>query len=128
MTAMNTPYQLLGGEPGLRKLANTFYDIMDSLPEAAEIRAMHGGDLDEIKEKLFEYLSGWMGGPPLYFQRYGTVCLTAPHKPYAIGSSHRDQWLMCMERALEQVGASDEVRAMLHEPLLQLADIVRNKA
>src|SRR5690554_3690611 len=65
MTAMNTPYQLLGGEPGLRKLANTFYDIMDSLPEAAEIRAMHGGDLDEIKEKLFEYLSGWMGGPPL---------------------------------------------------------------
>lgn len=127
MTAMNTPYELLGGEPGLRELADTFYDLMDTLPEAAEIRAMHGRSLDEIKDKLFEYLSGWMGGPPLYFERYGTVCLTTPHKPYAIDSSHRDQWLLCMERALEQVGASDEVRAMLKEPMFQLADIVRNK-
>ena len=123
---MNTPYQLLGGEPGVRALANAFYDAMDQLPEAAEIRAMHGSDLDGIKDKLFEFLSGWMGGPPLYFQRTGTICLTAPHKPFAINAAHRDQWLRCMERALEDVGASEEVKGMHKEPLFQLADIVRN--
>ncbi|HLS97596.1 MAG: group II truncated hemoglobin [Porticoccaceae bacterium] len=123
---MNTPYQLLGGEAGVRALANAFYDAMDRLPEAAEIRAMHGANLDEIKEKLFEFLSGWMGGPPLYFQRKGTICLTSPHKPFAINAAHRDQWLRCMDEALEAVGASAEVKAMLKEPMFQLADIVRN--
>lgn len=123
---MNTPYELLGGEDKLRELASAFYDAMDELPEAAEIRRMHADNLDEIKEKLFEYLSGWMGGPPLYFDRQGTICLTAPHKPFAISARHRDQWLLCMDRALDSVGASDEVKAMLKDPMYQLADIVRN--
>jgi hemoglobin len=123
---MQTPYELLGGEEKIRELANAFYDAMDRLPQAAGIRQMHGENLDVIKEKLFEYLSGWMGGPPLYFKNHNTICLTTPHKPFAIKAEHRDQWLLCMDQALEEVGASDEVRAMLKEPLYQLADIVRN--
>ena len=58
-----TPYQILG-EAGIRELTSTFYDIMDTLPEAAELRAMHASDLTAMKEKLAEYLTGWMGGPP----------------------------------------------------------------
>ena len=97
------PYQLLGGEDGLRELCAAFYRIMDESPEAAGIRAMHGESLAAIEEKLFEYLSGWMGGPPLYVRRTGTVCLTKPHQPYAIGAAERDQWLLCMDRALEEM-------------------------
>ena len=85
-TIMQTPYQLLGGEEGVRKLAETFYDVMDELPEAETIRKMHGESLIDVKEKLFEYLSGWLGGPQHHYQqKYGTVCLTKPHKAYAIG-------------------------------------------
>jgi len=121
-----TPYQILG-EDGIRQLTDTFYDIMDSLPEAAGLRAMHAKDLSVMKEKLADYLIGWMGGPPLYAEKYGTVCMTTPHEPYHIGPAERDQWLLCMDKALEQTGASEELVEMLKIPLFRIADAVRNK-
>ena len=121
-----TPYQILG-EEGIRQLTNTFYDIMDTLPEAAGVRAMHAKDLAPMKEKLAEYLIGWMGGPPLYADKYGTVCMTAPHEPFHIGPAERDQWLLCMNKALDQTGASQELRDMLKVPLMRIADAIRNK-
>jgi len=126
MQEAQTPYQLLG-EQGIRELASTFYDIMDTLPEAAGLRAMHARDLGPMKEKLAEYLIGWMGGPPLYANKYGTVCMTTPHEPYHIGPEERDQWLLCMDLALARTGASEEVIAMLKIPLFRIADAVRNK-
>lgn len=126
MQSAQTPYQLLG-EQGIRDLVDAFYDIMDTLPEAAGIRAMHAPDLTPMKEKLSEYLIGWMGGPPLYASKYGTVCMTEPHEPYHIGPAERDQWLLCMDKALEQIGASDEVVRMLKIPLFRVADTVRNR-
>jgi len=123
----NTPYQLLGGEDGVRRLCEAFYDCMEQLPEAADIRRMHGEDLSGIRQKLFEFLSGWLGGPHLYAQKYGSICMTGPHRPFAIGPKERDQWLLCMDRALEQVGASEEVKAMLKQPLQGIADMIRNR-
>lgn len=122
---MPAPYELLGGEQGVRRLAAVFYDVMDELTEADDIRRMHAANLDEIKEKLFEYLSGWLGGPPIYADKHG-VCLTKPHKPYAIGPAERDQWLLCMDEALIRVGASTEVKAMLKGPMYAIADAIRN--
>jgi hemoglobin len=43
-----TPYQILGGD-GIRQLASIFYDIMDTLPEAAPLRAMHAEELQPMK-------------------------------------------------------------------------------
>lgn len=124
---MTNPYQLLGGAAGVRALCEAFYAIMDAQPEAADIRRMHGSDLGPIKEKLYEYLSGWMGGPPLYQLRHGTMCMTKPHQPYAIGAHERDQWLQCMDLALERIGASAEVKAILQGPMARIADAVRNR-
>lgn len=121
-----TPYQILG-EDGIRALANAFYEVMDEMPQAKTIRAMHAENMDLIKDKLFEYLTGWMGGPPVYSDKYGTVCLTEPHKPYPIGPDERDQWLACMDEALERTSASDELKAMLKVPLYRVADTVRNR-
>ena len=121
-----TPYQILG-EAGIRELTNVFYDVMDTLPEASGIRAMHAADLSPMKEKLAEYLIGWMGGPPIYAEKHGGVCMTEPHEPYHIGPEERDQWLLCMSKALEQTGASDELKEMLRIPLYRVADAVRNK-
>ena len=130
LTTMNdtaqTPYQILG-EDGIRELTSTFYDIMDTLPEVAPLRAMHAKDLSRMKEKLAEYLTGWMGGPPLYADRYGTVCMTTPHEPYHIGPEERDQWLLCMDKALEQTGASEELVSMLKVPMFRIADAIRNR-
>lgn len=123
---MQTPYDLLGGDAGVRGLANAFYDAMNRIPEAAMIRSMHKANLDTAAERLYEFLSGWLGGPPLYFRKYGTVCLTGPHAPYAIGETERDLWLLCMDHALDDVGAGDTVKDMLRQPLLDLADMMRS--
>ena len=88
---------------------------------------MHAANLDDIKRKLAAYLTGWMGGPPVYLALKGTVCLTDPHAPYHIGPKERDQWLLCMDEALERIGASDELKAMLKEPMYRIADTVRNQ-
>jgi hemoglobin len=124
---MNTPYELLGGDEGVKRLAYEFYKAMDDLSDAETIRKMHAESLEDVSEKLYQYLSGWLGGPGLYQQKFGTVCLTKPHKPYAIGEAERDQWLLCMDTALERVGASDEVKSMLKEPIRRLADFMRTQ-
>ena len=126
MNAPQTPYQILG-EDGIRQLTDAFYDVMDELPEAAGIRAMHAQDLGPMKLKLAEYLTGWMGGPPVYADKYGSVCMTEPHEPFHIGPEERDQWLLCMDKALEQVGASDELVEMLKIPMYRIADAIRNR-
>ena len=120
-----TPYEILGDD-GIKQLVNAFYDVMDELPLAADIRAMHAENLDSVKRMLTAYLTGWMGGPPVYQAIKGTVCLTDPHEPYRIGPKERDQWLDCMDEALQRVSASEELKDMLKEPMYRVADTVRN--
>jgi len=126
MDTQKTPYQILG-EEGIRQLTRAFYDVMDTLPEFKSLRAMHANDLSPMKEKLAEYLIGWMGGPPLYADRYGTVCMTSPHEHYHIGPEERDLWLLCMDKALVETGASEELTQMLKHPLFRVADTIRNR-
>ncbi len=122
-----TPYELLGKEEGIKALANAFYDIMDETIEAETIRNMHAKSMDDIKQKLFEYLNGWLGGPHLYQKKYGKICLTDPHKPYAISNAERDQWLLCFDKALDRVGASEEAKQMIKEPIFRMADFMVNQ-
>jgi hemoglobin len=122
-----TPYEIVGGELTVRRIADRFYDIMDSAPEAADIRALHGRDLTEVRERLFQFLSGWLGGPPLYFQRPDHKCIMSAHRPYAIGAAERDAWMMCMRRALEDVGLPADYRTVLEEALQRMAEAFRNR-
>ena len=123
---MQTPYELLGGESGVKRLASEFYSVMNDSESAQGIRQMHGKNLGPVSEKLFMFLSGWFGGPNLYLKKYGTVCLSKPHSHYKIGPQERDQWLGCMQIALDNIGASDELKEMLREPMFHLADVMCN--
>ena len=109
-----TPYETIGGEAGVRELVDRFYDYMDSLPEAAEVRALHARSLRASREKLFLFLSGWLGGPDLYVQKYGHPRLRRRHLPFPIGSHERDQWMLCMRRALADMPIDDELRRRMH--------------
>ncbi|MBA58053.1 MAG: globin [Gammaproteobacteria bacterium] len=120
-----TPYEILGDQ-GIKDLANAFYDAMEELPLASEIRAMHADNLDHVKRMLAAYLTGWMGGPPVYLAVKGTICLTEPHEPFRIGPKERDQWLACMDEALIKIEATEELKQMLKDPLFRVAETVRN--
>jgi len=125
--AAPTPYELLGGEDGIRRLVDRFYDLMDSAPEAVAVRALHATSLKASREKLRLFLTGWTGGPPLYVAQHGHPRLRMRHFPFAIGVRERDEWLWCMERALAEQEMPDAVRAHLWERLQALADHMRNR-
>jgi hemoglobin len=122
-----SPYQRLGGAPALRKLVDAFYDAMDQDPAAADIRRMHQADLGPIRDKLFDWLSGWSGGPPLYNARPDRACIMSAHAPYAIGRAERDQWLACMRVALDSLAPEPDVRTLFETAFDRLADGLRNR-
>jgi hemoglobin len=127
-----TFFELLGGDNGgiekIRALVETFYDVMDSDPKAAPIRAYHAKDLTEAREKLFMFLTGWTGGPQLYIERYGHPRLRARHLPFAIGESERDQWIYCMIQAMHRLNMEETLMQKIAAQLYGVADFMRNQA
>ena len=123
-----TPFAILGGDEALRRLVERFYALMDTVPEYYGIRKLHPEDLSGSVTKLYYFLSGWLGGPPLYAQHIGQPMLRARHLPFAIGKAERDQWLACMHQALEECNAgTPEFRKWLLQQLFGTADWMRNK-
>lgn len=130
-SSKSTFYELLGGEEAgqqlIRQLVDTFYDVMDSDPKAAGIRALHQADLTDAREKLTMFLTGWTGGPQLYIERYGHPMLRRRHMPFTIGESERDQWMYCMIRAMHTLQIDEEIMKKLASQLYGVADFMRNK-
>jgi hemoglobin len=119
-------FQAAGGEQGLERLVNDFYYFMGILPEARAIRSMHPHDLTMAKDKLARFLSGWLGGPRRYAEKYGAIHIPKAHAHLPIGPAERDEWLLCMRHALEQQPYSDEFKKYLLEQLAIPAERCRN--
>ena len=98
----HSPYKLLGGDTAVRKLVDRFYDLMDQNKDSQTIRSMHPTDLSESRDKLYEFLSGFFGGPSLYLEKRGHPKLRMRHLPFKIDEPARDAWLACMNQALEE--------------------------
>lgn len=127
-SGMKTPYERLGGEQAVRELVDRFYDYMESLEEARGIRALHAKSLRGSREKLFLFLSGWLGGPDLYIQKYGHPRLRARHLPFPIGERELDQWMLCMSKAMEDMDIDNSLKKQLKSAFHNTADHMRNKA
>lgn len=122
-----TPFDALGGEAGVRRLVDAFYDIMDSDPAATELRRMHQEDLSLIRARLSDWLCAWMGGPPLYAERHpGRPCIMSAHAPFAIGAAAADQWMSCMSQALDQIQAPAPWRGLLEQAFGRMCQGLRN--
>ena len=122
-----SPYQQVGGDTKIRELVERFYDLMELEPGYAQLRKVHGSTLESAREKLYMFLSGWLGGPSLYTDRYGHPMLRARHLPFAIGEIERDQWMACMQQAMEEVGLPADLREALAQAFFKTADWMRNK-
>ncbi len=107
----DTSLKAMGGEPGVRKLVDLFYDEMERLPEARTIREMHPRDLSISRDKLAAFLTGWLGGPKRYREHWGPIRIPAAHAHLKIGAAERDAWLLCMQRAVDQMPLADDFRA-----------------
>lgn len=127
MSEVPTAYALLGGDARVHELVTRFYDLMDGEPEFAGIRALHKPDLAQARDKLYRFLSGWLGGPQLYTEKYGHPMLRARHLPFHIGISERDLWLACMSRAMHELGVEQHLQGQLAHAFAQTADHMRNR-
>ena len=127
MSVPRPPYDRIGGDAKVRALVGRFYDLMDAEPGFAGIRALHPADLAGSREKLYLFLSGWLGGPQLYAEKYGHPMLRARHLHAAIGLAERDQWLACMSRAMADVEIEEGLRRELYNAFYKTADWMRNR-
>ncbi len=123
----DTSFRAAGGEEGLRRLVDRFYEEMDTLAEARELRGMHSPDLAAARDKLFRFLCGWLGGPRLFQEKYGSIRIPVAHAPFAIGASERDAWLLCMQRAVDAQPYADSFKLYLMRQLAIPAERVRNR-
>ncbi|WP_423679969.1 MULTISPECIES: group II truncated hemoglobin [unclassified Undibacterium] len=121
-----TPYDLLGGEVAIRKLVKRFYELMDELPEAYKVRSIHPESLKGSEQSLFEFLSGWFGGPPLYIEKNGHPRLRMRHAAYSVGQVERDEWMLCMAQALTEQVEDKSLRDSLINTFAQMADHLIN--
>lgn len=124
---VDTPFQWIGGEERVRALTDRFYDLMDLEPTYQELRAAHGTELTQAREKLFMFLCGWLGGPSYYTDQFGHPRLRMRHMPFAIGIKERDQWVACMDQAMTETQVPAELRERLKNSFFQTADWMRNK-
>jgi len=122
-----TPYALIGGEAKVRAIVDRFYDLMEFEPRYAQLRAAHGSTLERARDNLFMFLSGWLGGPPLYTDQFGHPMLRARHLPFSIGVVERDQWIACMGQAMEELAVPEPLRLGLMGNLYKTADWMRNR-
>lgn len=122
-----TAYSLIGGAEAIGQLVDRFYDLMELEPAYSIIRQLHPAGLSSSRDKLNLFLNGWMGGPQLYQEKYGHPMLRARHLPFPIGSVERNQWLDCMQRAMDEVAIDAQLKARLHESFFATADWMRNK-
>ncbi len=120
-------YERIGGEAPLRQLVQRFYHHMDTLSEAQTIRRMHADSLQSAEDKLFMFLSGWMGGPALFIEQFGHPRLRMRHDPFSIGEPERDQWMLCMKHALDDVIEDKTLSGELYAALYGVADFMRNQ-
>lgn len=125
---MTTPYERIGGEAGVRAFTQRFYQLMDALPEAAAARAIHPASLESAERKLFEYLTGWLGGPPLFTDKYGPPMLRRRHLHAPIGTTEIAGWLACFRKAWAETVDDAEVSDLVCPQIERLALHMQNQA
>lgn len=123
---MRSHFEMIGGQSVVDRIVDEFYRRMDTLPEAAAIRALHPPDLRDTKVVLKKYLAEWLGGPRTYSEERGHPRLRMRHLPFHIGVAERDAWMLCMRGAMEEVVAAEELRSYLLQQLFKTANWMCN--
>lgn len=124
--AAPTVFDEIGGAETVQRLAEAFYDAVEA--DSPTIHAMLPANTRMSRDKLYEFLSGWMGGPPLYWERRGHPALRMRHAPFPIDADAAAQWAGCMRTALDACDIAEPARSWLGSELTRVAMTLRNRA
>jgi hemoglobin len=118
-------FRAAGGEAGIFKLVDDFFDLMEKDARFLTIRQMHPDDKDVSRDKLARFLCGWLGGPRLYNEKYGAIGIPRVHAHLDIETPERDQWLTCMSESVAKQAFADDFKTYLMQQLFVPAEAVR---
>lgn len=122
-----TLYEAIGGDRTIRALTARFYELMRTIPEGEASLAVHPPDLTNAHDRLIDYLTGYLGGPPVYVEKYGHPMLRRRHFMAAIGPAERESWLFCFRQALDETVEKPALREIIWQPIKQLAHHMQNR-
>ena len=117
-----TPYEAIGKER-LSGLIDAFYNEVDSHPLLAPI---FPDDLTETARKQKQFLTQFLGGPPIYTEEHGHPMLRARHLAFEITPVRAKAWLSCMERAMDQIHLESPLKEYLLNRLTLTAEHMIN--
>lgn len=120
-----TPYEEIGGDATVRAISETFYDIIER--ESSVLRAMLPADTTGSRRKLYQFLSGWTGGPPLYWEEHGHPRLRMRHAPFPIDAGAAEEWARVMRVAIDSVEMPERAAAFLSQQLSAAATTLVNR-
>ncbi|MEL3973800.1 globin [Rossellomorea oryzaecorticis] len=111
------PYNLIG-EKKLSMLVDAFYYRVSKHELLAPI---FPEDLTETARKQKQFLTQYLGGPPLYTEEHGHPMLRARHLPFPITEERAKAWLSCMDEAMDEVELEGQVREDFYHRLVLTA-------
>ena len=114
-------YEQIGTTPGVRRLVDRFYTLMDSEPLYAELRAMHEADLDPMRASLTAFLTAWLGGPRDWFVMRPGVCVMSPHRAMGVTRETAVQWVHAMSRAMAETGVEPGLGQRMQQSFARMA-------
>ncbi|MFK2825804.1 hypothetical protein QYG89_08990 [Bacillus sp. B190/17] len=118
------PFEYIGEEK-LSKLVNIFYSKVGQHPDLFPI---FPDDLTETARKQKQFLTQYLGGPPLYTEEHGHPMLRARHMPFPITPKRASAWLACMREAMDEVGLHGDIRDFFYHRLELTANHMVNQS
>lgn len=120
-------YDVIGGRVAVCRLVDRFYDLLDSEPDYAGLRALHATDLAAMRGSLAGYLTAWLGGPADWFAEHPKSCIMSAHARFAITMATAEQWIDAMNRAVCDAGVEPKIAGQMMERLRAMAFAMVNK-
>lgn len=110
----DSPYEKIGGAETIDALVDAFYDKVSAHPDLSPI---FPDDLTETRRKQKQFLTQFLGGPPLYNEEHGHPRLRARHLQFPIGPTQANAWLSCMDEAMDNIQLPSPWREGIFERL-----------
>lgn len=126
---MQSVFDQMGGAPAVRALVERFYDLVETMPEGAQILHLHfrGHGMAHVRAEQFDFLSGFFGGRRIYAERHGHMNLREIHAHVPIRAEDAENWLLCMALALRDTGVEAGLQAQIMVTLGRAARMLVNR-
>jgi hemoglobin len=123
-------YERMGGAARVQTLVDAFYDIVETEPDGRILHILHlqGHGVLHSRIEQFNFLSGFLGGPKLYVEKYGHSNVREMHRHVEIGPAEKDAWLLCMSIAIDRVGIAPDVADALMKHFRVVANALENQS